>query len=87
VTEQDADESLTLPDGRTVHVTASEAATAGACLLQPALMGIAGPTVAEAAAASVFTHLDPSVRKVPSYNSHNCVNLFSLQNKNSELYF
>lgn len=62
--QQDADESLTLPDGRTVHVTASEAATAGACLLQPALMGIAGPTVAEAAAASVFTHLDPSVRKV-----------------------
>ncbi len=50
--------------GRMVSVIASEAAEVAAALLQPALMGIPGPSVADAAAAAAFTHLDPAVRKV-----------------------
>ena len=50
--------------GRTVSIIASEAAELAAALLQPALMGIPGPSVADAAAAAAFTHLDPAVRKV-----------------------
>lgn len=61
---QASDVSFTLPKGRSVRVSATIASQAAACLLQPALMGVAGPSVAEAAAASLFTHLDPTVRKV-----------------------
>ena len=47
-----------------VAVSAAEAADLASCMLQPALMGVDCPSVAETAAAAVFTHLDPAVRKV-----------------------
>ena len=61
---QDLEGKYTLPGGREVCVATADATEAGNCLLQPSLMGVSGPSVAEAAAAAVFTHLDPSVRKV-----------------------
>lgn len=61
--KQGSEQSFTLPNGRTVRIAGSDAAKAAACLLQPAMMGVAGPSVVEAAAASVFTHLEPAVRK------------------------
>ena len=44
--------------------SAEEAAGLGACMLQPSLAGADCPSVVETAAASVFTHLDPAVRRV-----------------------
>ena len=54
--------------------SAEEAAGLGACMLQPSLAGIDCPSVVETAAAAVFTHLDPAVRRVrarkPCSNLH-----------------
>lgn len=66
---QDARAPFTLPDGRLVSISHEEAAEVASCLLQPALMGIDCPSVVETAAASIFSHLDPAVRKVGATNA------------------
>lgn len=60
---EDARPPFKLPDGRLVSISHEEAAEVASCLLQPALMGIDCPSVVETAAASIFSHLDPAVRK------------------------
>ncbi len=55
-----------LPDGRLVSVSSEEAAELAAGMLSPSLAGVDCLSVAETAAAAIFTHLDPAVRKVGS---------------------
>lgn len=55
-----------LPDGRLVSVSSEEAAELAAGMLSPSLAGVDCLSIAETAAAAIFTHLDPAVRKVGS---------------------